>query len=552
MKPEDICAVGNRALEYVTHASYTEISVLAAFFLALVSLLSRKPSPRITHAPFHGYRSFFEPTLWVQIRFTTDAYNIITTAYKYLKDVPFVLRRYDTDITVLPIKYLDEMRLIPRSKLNGKKAQVNVRKLRHPFSNAHNSASPVMTLIGSQNLVPKWTWTQVMMDSDLHVSVLNAKLNPELAKYMDIAYGELEYGWNLDVPMPEKWTEVDIQQSMRMLVARMSARIFMGYPACREDEWLKLSINFTYDMFMAAFTLRMFPPWLHPIVAHFVPARWRIRKQMRVARRFVQELTRKHMEAKEKGEKGQDTLLGWMIDHGTEKERTIPEMAARQCVLTLASIHTTSMSVSNLLFDLCSHPEWLPVLQDEVDSVVKAHGAFGESRLSSKQWLSKLEKMDSLIVESQRANPPILLNPQRIALVPLTLKDGTKIPAGARIAWAGYHHANDPSVIDKPEEFDPLRSYRKRHINDSVDFNKFIAGQTNSNSLSFGYGNQACPGRYFAVGEIKMILMSLLLEFEFMFPEGRSRPKTMYADENVFMDPHAKLMMRKRNKSLVH
>lgn len=193
-----------------------------------------------------------------------------------------------------------------------------------------------------------------------------------------------------------------------MLVARMSAKIFMGYPACRDDEWLKVSINFTYDMFMAAFSLRMFPPWLHPIVAHFVPARWRIRKQMKVARRFVEDVTRKHVEASLKGDTGQDTLLEWMIDHGTEKERAIPEMAARQCVLTLASIHTTSMSVSNLLFDLCSHPEWFPVLQDEIDSVIKAHGELGEMTLGSKQWLSKLEKMDSLIVESQRINPPIL------------------------------------------------------------------------------------------------------------------------------------------------
>ena len=37
-----------------------------------------------------------------------------------------MVRRYDTDITILPIKYLDEMRLIPRHKLNGKKAQFNV------------------------------------------------------------------------------------------------------------------------------------------------------------------------------------------------------------------------------------------------------------------------------------------------------------------------------------------------------------------------------------------------------------------------------------------
>ncbi|ROW08498.1 hypothetical protein VMCG_03255 [Cytospora schulzeri] len=521
MDPEALYVLKHRLLEYLSTATYAELAALLVGFFSILSLFHTTKSPTVPGAPVHGYRSIFEPTFWLQIRFTTSAYDIIDSGYKKLKNVPFVLRRYDTDITVLPIKYLDEMRLIPRTKLNGKKAQVN-------------------------NLVPRWTWTQVMMHSDLHVNVLNGKLNPDLPKYIDIASSELEYAWNIDVPQPNDWTEVDIQQAMRMLVARMSARIFMGHPACREKEWLKVSIDFTYDMFMAAFTLRMFPPWTHWLVAHFVPARWRIRKQIKIAEKYVGELTKRHVDATKNGGDAEDTLLAWMIDHGTEKEKTIPEMAARQCVLTLASIHTTSMSVSNLLFDLCTHPEWFAVLREEIDEVVKTHGKIGEGPLNHRQWLSKLEKMDSLIVEDQRINPPILLNPQRIALVPIKLKDGTTIPVGTRIAWAGHHHANDPSTVSNPDEFDALRSYRKRHANNGANINKHTAGQTNSSSLSFGYGGQACPGRYFAVAEIKMLLMRLLLEFEFAFPEGKTRPKIMYADENVFMDPHAKLMMRKR------
>lgn len=39
-----------------------------------------------------------------------------------------------------------------------------------------------------------------MMDSDLHVKVLNGKLNPNLPKYMQIAESELEYGWGIDIP----------------------------------------------------------------------------------------------------------------------------------------------------------------------------------------------------------------------------------------------------------------------------------------------------------------------------------------------------------------
>ena len=195
---------------------------------------------------------------------------------------------------------------------------------------------------------------------------------------------------------------------MRMLVARMSAKIFMGDPACRDPEWLRISIDFTYDMFLAAFTMRMFPPWMHPIVAHFVPARWRLRRQMRAAKRIVGGLMREHREAKKSGN-NQDTLLGWMVDNGDEKETSISEMAARQCVLTLASIHTTSMSVSNMLFDLCAHPEWFSVLTEEIDEAVAKYGMLGrDAGMNPKQWLQTLEKMDSFFVESQRINPPIL------------------------------------------------------------------------------------------------------------------------------------------------
>ncbi|KAK8103052.1 cytochrome P450 monooxygenase [Apiospora sp. TS-2023a] len=512
---DDVHSIRQYALERLGKASRMEIFVLLLGLVLANAFLFRTKSPTLAGAQVYGYRSAWEPTLWLQIRFVTSANSIIHSAYQKLKHAPFVLRRYDTDITILPRKYLDEMRLVPRNILNGKKAQVN-------------------------NLVPRWTWTQVMMNSDLHVNVLNGKLNPELPKYIEIAGSELDYAWNIDIPRPETWEEVDIQQSMRMLVARMSARIFMGHPACREEEWLNVSINFTYDMFLAAFTLRMFPPWMHPLVAHFVPARWRIRRQMRTARN-----TPTHVAAGETGQAGDandDTLLAWMIDNGTESEKAIPEMAARQCVLTLASIHTTSMSVSNLLFDLCTYPEWITVLREEIDEVVRTHGRIQEGQLNHKQWLAKLEKMDSFIIEDQRINPLFC----RIALQPLTLKDGTQIPQGARIAWAGHELANDPAVVADPARFDPLRSYRKRHTDYAKNKNKFTAGQTNADSLSFGYGGQACPGRYFAVAEIKLVLMRLLLEFDFRLPPGKERPATRYADENVFMDPHAKLLMRTR------
>lgn len=43
-----------------------------------------------------------------------------------------------------------------------------------------------------------------MMESDLHVKVLNSKLNPDLKKYVDVARSELEYAWHIDIPQPER------------------------------------------------------------------------------------------------------------------------------------------------------------------------------------------------------------------------------------------------------------------------------------------------------------------------------------------------------------
>ena len=108
-----------------------------------------------------------------------------------------------------------------------------------------------------------------------------------------------------------------------------------------------------------------------------------------------------------------------------------------------------------------------------------------------------------------------------------------------------YDHHMDPNNFPDPEAFDPMRSYRKRHSS-SNQMHLHMAGQTSPNNISFGYGNQACSGRQFAVAEIKLIMGRLFHEYEFKFPEGKERPKAMYINENVFTDQSATVMMRKR------
>lgn len=139
-----------------------------------------------------------------------------------------------------------------------------------------------------------------------------------------------------------------------------------------------------------------------------------------------------------------------------------------------------------------------------------------------------------------------IVSPQRVALSAYTLKDGTHIPKGCRIAFTNAEHQMDPAITPDPFTFDPMRSYHRRYSSpDQHDRHQAVLTDVDNN-LTFGYGNQACPGRFLGVAEIKMLVARLLTEFEFMYPEGKSMPRTLGADENVFMDPSARLLMRKR------
>lgn len=162
--------------------------------------------------------------------------------------------------------------------------------------------------------------------------------------------------------------------------------------------------------------LKMFPPWALPVVAHLIPARYRLKSHLTKGSRILGKAMQKCLEAKRLkqtetiGEADEEhTLLSWMMDNGTDTETMVPEMTARQFILGLASIHTTSSNITNILLDLCANPEWFPILREEISQVTRENGRLGEREgMSTTQWLAKLEKLDSFFIETQRFNPAML------------------------------------------------------------------------------------------------------------------------------------------------
>jgi cytochrome P450 len=166
-----------------------------------------------------------------------------------------------------------------------------------------------------------------------------------------------------------------------------------------------MSIKYTENVFMTVMTLRMFPRFLHPFVALVLPSYWRIKINLATAKRIIIPIVdrRRQLEALENAsyEKPND-LLQWMMDAANPDEGQPHKLAHRQLLLSLASIHTTTMSAAHALYDLCLHREYFEPLREEIINELR------EDHGWQKSTLNKLRKLDSFLKESQRENPPSL------------------------------------------------------------------------------------------------------------------------------------------------
>jgi cytochrome P450 len=108
---------------------------------------------------------------------------------------------------------------------------------------------------------------------------------------------------------------------------------------------------------------------------------------------------------------------------------------------------------------------------------------------------------------------------------------------------AMYH---DSEFYPDGDKFDGFRHYNLRRNGSATDHarNQFVT--SNEQNLAFGYGRHACPGRFFAANEIKLIVARLILGFDIKMPDGLTeRYAQVETGKNVMPHPAKELLLRK-------
>lgn len=216
-----------------------------------------------------------------------------------------------------------------------------------------------------------------------------------------------------------------------------------------------------------------------------------------------------------------DDLLQMLLDsryEDTGEPMPDAQLVDEIMVLFAAGHETSANALAWTIWLLDQHPEALAKVREEI-SAVEANGPVGFESARELTYLTQV------IEESMRMYPPAWIT-DRVALEDDSA-GGYDISAGTSIAVFihGLHH--NPEYWENPQEFRPDR----------------MAAEAKKNRhpmcyLPFGAGPRLCIGNHFAMLEMQLILVRLIRDYDFLFPEdsasvGKKALITLQMDREV-------------------
>ncbi|PKB97208.1 cytochrome P450 [Rhizophagus irregularis] len=155
-------------------------------------------------------------------------------------------------------------------------------------------------------------------------------------------------------------------------------------------------------------------------------------------------------------------------------------LADKLLLFLFASIHTTSNGCANALMDLASHPQYIQELYEEQ---LEVHKEADENGVLPFEALDNMKKLDSFIRESLRLTGHILALDHSV-LKDYTFSNGLQLP-------------KDHTV--------------KIYVDDIYQDELL-----------------QCPGRHFAINEIKFFLHNIILKYNICTKSGKIEGRRMY------------------------
>ncbi|KAJ4270525.1 hypothetical protein NW762_002212 [Fusarium torreyae] len=351
----------------------------------------------------------------------------------------------------------------------------------------------------------------------------------------------------------EGYAKVNLWDLWLAIIPRVTNRLLVGEPTCRDPVFLQSMVSFTDDVVRNSFLLHAFPRVLHPIVGRLITIpnylHWRTasHRVLPIIEQRLKDMQRKNAGDPElKDWTPPEDFITWDIRLATEEGKPFeldPVVISKRLLpINFAAIHTTVLTGQSWMFDILSSSPSENVLDTLRDDILAHKPSQGHW---TKQALASLIRIDSSIRESQRLSnfAANLVERQVVADEGLHNPDfGWTLPRGAFVTvnLQGTHH--DDEIYKNAMTYDPWRYSSVREDweaktaeekKEKEDQGKKVRGlgmvTTSDSHLAFGHGRHACPGRFFVAHELKLIMAALLLNYDIKMLDQRPKPQWLGA-----------------------
>ncbi|KAL8930623.1 MAG: hypothetical protein Q9208_000494 [Pyrenodesmia sp. 3 TL-2023] len=366
------------------------------------------------------------------------------------------------------------------------------------------------------------------------------------------------------------WREVCLWQTMRTIIKKVSNRVLFDLPLSEDQGFSRSMDAFSKWLGSGAFIAGQLVPWpLRPFVGSLIAIP--VYLNMKSALRALVPTVKKRMDDVKRDpsfkDKEQNNFMSWfataVLNADIAPSVKTPEARAHRLMALVIARRRTyhECHMVNVFLDLLSSApghKYFEQLREEAQAVFRS-----ETDWMDPTSLTKLPLADSTIRESLRRNPINMKGLLREVLPEdgVTLPDGSRIPRGAWIGTAQRSVHMDERFYSNANGYEPFRFYRpSSQVGEPVpkieqlsekasDYRKNVNLPTTSDVfMAWGHGRHACPGRWFATHLLKLIVSSIVINYDIeSLPD---RPTNDFHGDFNIPSRTATIKVRRRNGSL--
>lgn len=221
-----------------------------------------------------------------------------------------------------------------------------------------------------------------------------------------------------------------------------------------------------------------------------------LRKREQLDQLLYQEISDRKTQSDPSGE----DILSLLLSARDEAGEPMTDVELRDELMTMlfAGHETTASALAWALYWIHSLPEVREKLLEEINSIDIENADF--------TTISRLPYLSAVCSETLRIYPIAFFTLPRTLQAPMQLM-GYELPAGMTLSVCIYLTHQRPDLYPEPKKFKPERFLERQ----------FSAYEY----LPFGGGNRRCLGLAFALFEMKLVLATLLSNYQFELRDNR-------------------------------